>query len=115
MRRCPITLDVGRNDVVVQAKADAAVATDRIHLHLHHRIQPVGAGAAVLLGHGHAQEPVLAGLAPDRAIDKALLLPGLMVRRDLVVGETPVAVAKGLVVGRKEGSFNHAGTVEGEV
>jgi hypothetical protein len=68
--------DVGRDDLAVQAVADAGDAgapappTD-------HRIQLVGVGAAVGLGHGHAQKAVLAGLVPDLAVHIALLFPGV--------------------------------------
>ena len=77
-------------------------------LELDHRIEQVGAGAAVFLGQRHAQEAVRAGLVPHLAVDVALLFPGLVEGRDLLVHEAAEAVAEGLVVGAEEGAFDHA-------
>ncbi len=99
--------DVRRHDLAVQPEADAAVAAAREFLHLDHRIQLVGPGATVLLGHGHAQEAVRAGLVPHRTVDEALLLPRVVVRRDLAFHEPAEAVAESLVVRAEQGAFDH--------
>ena len=62
--------------------------------HLDHRIELVSTGAAVFLGHGHAQEAVLAGLVPHRAVYIALLFPRRVERGDFVVDEAAKAVAE---------------------
>ena len=67
-------------------------------------------GATVLLGHGGAQEAVLAGLAPDGAIDVALLFPLGMERRNFLLDETTETVAKGFMLGAENGSLDHAVT-----
>ena len=79
-------------------------------LHLHHRKQLVGPGAAVFLGHGHAQKAVVAGLVPHRAVHIALLFPVGMERGNFLVHETAKTVAKGFVVGGKKGSLDHGVT-----
>ena len=65
-------------------------------------------------GMRRAQEAVRARLAPDRAVDVALLFPGCVERRDLVLEKLRNAVAEGFVVGREEGACDH-GRLLGQV
>jgi hypothetical protein len=102
-----VVQDVGRDDLAVQAVTDAGDASARQLLELNHRIQLVGVGAAVGLGHGGAEKAVLAGLVPDRAVHVALLFPGLVEGRDFLVDEAAEAVAEGFVVGAEQGAFDH--------
>ena len=107
LRLGAVVQDVGRNDLAVQAVADAGDAGARKLLELDHRIKLVGVGAAIGLGHGGTQETVLAGLVPDRAVHVALLFPGVVEGRDLFFDEAAEAVAEGLVVGVEQGAFDH--------
>ena len=67
---------VRRDDVVVQAPADAAVPARRGLLGDDAVVAEVRvAAAAVLLGHVHAEEALLAGFQPDAAVDDLVLLP----------------------------------------
>ena len=90
---------VGRHNLVVQAKADAAEAGRCQRLELQHRVQLVGTGAAVLLWQRHAQKAVGSRLMPDRPVDIALLLPGSVKRRYFARHEALKTVTKGLVLG----------------
>ncbi|MCY1541492.1 hypothetical protein D9M68_771880 [compost metagenome] len=107
LRLGAVAQDVRRHDLAVQAEADAAHARSRDLFHLRHRIQLVSAGAAIGLGHGHAEETVFAGLAPDFAVHVTLLFPAFVERRDFLLHETAKAVAEGFVVGVEEASFDH--------
>ena len=61
-----VVQDVRRDDLAVQAVTDAGDAGARQLLELHHRIQLVGVGAAIGLGHGGAEKPFSPALFPDR-------------------------------------------------
>ena len=58
----------------------------------------VDAAAAVLLGHGHAEEPGGAGGGEQLARHDARLVPLEVVRRDLPLDERPEALAEQVVV-----------------
>ena len=58
----------------------------------------VDAAAAVLLGHGHAEEPVVAGAREQRSVDDPGVLPLLVVGDELLGDERPDAVAEQLVL-----------------
>ena len=90
--------DVGRDDIGVQAEAGRGV--DALGHLLDHdgAVEEVGAAAAVLLGHVGEQQPRLAGLAPHLAADLALLLPALVVGRDLAIDEGVDGLAEELVL-----------------
>ena len=97
---------VRRDDVVVQAAADTAVPARGGLLGDDAVVAEVGvAAAAVLLGHRHAEEALLAGLQPDAAVDDLVLLPLLVVRRDVAVEECPVGLAEQVVLGLEECAF----------
>ncbi len=100
LRLGAVVQDVGRDDLAVQAVADAGDAGARQLFELDHRIQLVRVGTAIFLGHGHAQEAVLAGLVPDRAVHIALLFPGLMEGRDFLVDEAAES-CRGRLRGRR--------------
>ena len=63
------------------------------------------AAAAVLLGHVHAEEALLAGFQPDAAVDDLVLLPLLVERRDVAIEECPVRLAEQVVLGLEECAF----------
>ena len=108
LRLGAVVQHVRRDDLAVQPEADAGVIAARELLHLDHGIQLVRSRAAVLLGHRHAKESVRARLAPDLPVDVALLLPRVVVRRDLLVDEAAEGIAERFVVGREEGARDHA-------
>ena len=102
-----VVQQVGRDNFIVQAKADAAEAGRCQRLELQHRVQLVGTGAAVLLWQRHAQKAVGPRLVPDRPVDIALLLPGSVKRRNFARHEALKTVTKGLVLGVEQGSLDH--------
>jgi hypothetical protein len=54
-------------------------------------------------GHVGAEQALLAGLQPHRAVDDARLLPLVVERGDLLRGERADGVAEGVVLGVVEG------------
>ena len=97
---------IWRDDVVVQAEPDAAVAARDGLLGDDHVVAEVGiAAAAVLLGHRHTEEALLAGLQPHPAVDDLVLLPLLVVRRDVAVQERAVGLAEQIVFGLEQGAL----------
>ena len=97
---------VGRHDVVVQAEADPAVAPGGGFLGDDRVVPEVGvAAAAVLLGHRHAQEALLAGLQPHAAVDDLRLLPFVVMGRDVAIEEGPVGLAEQLMLGLEKSAL----------
>ena len=82
----------------LQAEAETRGVHAGVFLHQDHLEQPVGAGAAVGLGHRGAQKAGRARLAPDFAVHVALRLPGGMERHHLALEEAAVRIAEGFVV-----------------
>ncbi|MNT28578.1 hypothetical protein D3C72_1642740 [compost metagenome] len=93
-----VVLDIGRDDLRVQAEAKAGAAGARLLLHQHHAVQLVAAGAAILLGHAGAQETGRASLQPDITVDIPLLFPAFVVREHLGFHEAARGFAQHLVV-----------------
>ena len=94
---------VGRDDVVLQREAQPAVAAGRGLLGDDDVVAEVGiAAAAVLLGHGHAEEALLARLQPHAAVDDLVLLPLLVEGRDVALEERAVGLAEQVVLGLEE-------------
>ena len=79
---------VRRDDVVVQTEPDAAVAAVGGLLGDDGVVAEVGvAAAAVLLGDRHSQKALLTGFQPHAPVDDLLLLPLVVVRRDVAFQE----------------------------
>ena len=97
------TQQVGRYDVVVQSETDAAVAA-RDRLLGDDRVVAEVAVTATSIGlrHGHAEEALLAGLQPHSAVDDLVLLPLLVVRRDMSVQERAIRLSKQVVFGLEQ-------------
>ena len=91
---------VGNHDVVVQR--EGRTRRQRAALLLDHdgAVEEIRAGAAIGLGHGHAQKPLLAGLAPQVARHDPLLLPFHVERSHFLLEKAPAGVAEHLVFGR---------------
>src|SRR5215813_2795613 len=98
-----VVQQVGHDNVVVQRKGRPGSERTSLLLDQDGAVKEVGAGAAVFLGHGHAQKPLLARLAPQLAGHHAFLFPFHMERRDLFLEEPPAAIAEHLVFGRVMG------------
>src|SRR5271165_2504384 len=105
---------IRRDDVVVEAEADPAepagggfLGDDRVVAKV--RVT----AAAVLLRHRHAQKALLAGLQPHPAVDDLVLLPLLVVWRDVAFEEGPVGLAEQLVLGLEERALVHDGFAHG--
>src|SRR5580693_9671948 len=91
---------IGRDDIVVQTEADAAVAAGGGLLGDDRVVAEVGiTPAAVLLGYRHTQEALLAGLQPNPTVDDLGLLPFLVIGGDVAIQERPVGLAEQLVLG----------------
>ena len=67
--------DIGGNDGIVQADTPAGRADLGACRVEDVFMAPITTGAAIFLGHGRTQDPGLAGLGPDLAINHALLFP----------------------------------------
>ena len=105
---------VGRHDVVVQPETDAAVAAGGGLLGDDRVVPEVRvAAAAVLLGHRHAEEALLAGLEPHTAVDDLRLLPFLVMGRDVAIEEGPVGLAEQFMLGLEQGALVLDGTAHG--
>ena len=83
--------DMAHGHVTVhgQRRGDAAVAGAGQFFAQHHRSERTHAAAAVLHRVSHAQEAELAEVAEQLARDLACLLPGVGVRDDALLDETP--------------------------
>ena len=91
--------DVGDDHVVVHREAEPAGAGAGDLLGEHHVVAEVlDPGAAVLLVDVEAEQPGLAGLEPDLAVDLAVLLPLLVVGDDLLLQEGAGGGAEVLVL-----------------
>ena len=95
-----VVQQVGNDDVVVQREGRARGERAALLLDQDGAVEEVDAGAAVLLGHGHAQKPLRARLAPQLARHDAVLLPLHVKGRDFLLEEPPAGVAEHLVFGR---------------
>ena len=69
--------------------------------------QVVETQSAVFLGHGAAEEPLLARLEPQLARHDPVVLPLRMIGRDFVLDEATDGLAPNLVLFAKQGAFDH--------
>ena len=102
--------EVRQADVVVQRDAQARAGhTGALDLFADHEVvaKVVDATAAVLLGHGHTEEPVRTGSKEQLARDGAGGLPFEVVRRDLLVDECPERLAEQVVLVGEQRSLHH--------
>ena len=105
---------VRRHDVVVQAETDAAVTPGRGFLGDDRVVPEIGVStAAVLLGHGHAEEALFTGFEPHAAVDDLRLLPLVVIGRDMAVQEAPVGLAEQVMFGLEKSALVFDGTAHG--
>src|SRR6185437_4267553 len=105
---------VRRHDVVVQAETDAAVAAGGGLLGDDRVVPEVGVAAtAVLFGHRHAEETLLAGLEPHTAVDNLLFLPLVVVGRDVALEEAPVGLTEQVVLWLEKSALVFDGAAHG--
>src|SRR6185503_4785532 len=90
--------DVGRDDIGMQPKPRRREHALGHLLDHDGAVEEIRAAPAVLLGHVREQQARLAGLAPHLAADLALLLPALVVGRDLAIDEGLDGLAEELVL-----------------
>jgi hypothetical protein len=98
-----VVQQVGHDDVVVQREGRTGSERAALLLDQDGAVEKVGSGTAVLFRHGHAQEALRAGLAPQLARDDALFLPFHMEGRDFFLEKASAGVAEHLVFGRVMG------------
>ncbi len=79
--------DVRRHDIGMESEARTGIEALRHLLDKNCAHEKIGAGAAVFLRDARQQQACLAGLAPELARDDAVLLPSVVVRRDLALDE----------------------------
>ena len=90
-------VDVGNDDVGVQAGRPAGFVGSRELFHDDHRVKEVAPGAAVLLFHPRAEKARLTGLEPDLAVDHPLRPPLGLLRKDPGFDELPEVASEDLV------------------
>src|SRR5690606_7676981 len=99
-------VDVGDDDVAVEADGEARLVHARELLHHDDGVEEVTAAAAPLLFHPGADEAGLAGGTPDLARDAAVLDPRLLVRHHLALDEGADVLAEELVLLGEDGAFH---------
>ncbi len=100
--------EIGRDDVGMEA--DAGGRAEIGELLVDHRVVAIiEAEAAIFLRYGRAEQPRLAGLAPEGLVDLALLLPAIEMRRQLAIEELADGIAKLVVILVERGA---AGKIE---
>ena len=70
-------------------------------------MQEVTAGTAIFLGYRAAEQALFARLAPEIAVDDAVLLPLRVIGDHLFFNEAAGGLAKHLVLFGKQGSWQH--------
>src|SRR6266404_499014 len=101
-----VAVDVRHTDVAVQGEREARGAGADDLLVDDRRVREVDAGAAVLRIDLRAEEALLPGPPPGVAVDDALLLPALDVRRHLARAELLELLTEELVLGSEYRAFH---------
>ncbi len=110
LRLGAVVHEVGRHDVGVQVEDGPGGAGTRELFHDDGAVAEVHPGAAVLLGHGQAQQAQFTGAPPQLTRHLAIALPLRVVGRDLLFDEAPHGGAELVVFG---GVQRGGGGVEG--
>ena len=121
-----MSAEVGRNDVGVNAVARGETAKPHVREFLNHGQRHVGAGAgaAVLLSHVGTQQSGTAQGVPQGSWDNVILLPLLVVGRNLLLESPSGHIAEqlhfikidslvhgGMLVGKRAGIMPKSGSV----